>query len=118
MILKLRKIQSHELCVYDTELIEFINRKIQVINVQNPYPKFTEEEIRTTYNTLHTANITNIQIRENHINAIKSQLKQEAKCEICGTYLSEKVKNYCLSNNKFRGKIYCFGHQKLLNRKL
>lgn len=34
-------------------------------------------------------------------------------CSICGKPVSEKVRNYCLSNEKrFNGKIYCFDHQR------
>lgn len=108
----LRKILSHELCVYDTELTEFINRKIQVIKMQNPVPIFTDEEIIHIYATLQTTNITDPYIREEHVLAIKTKTKQEDKCEICGEYVSQKVKNFCLSNKKFNGKIYCFEHQK------
>lgn len=38
-------------------------------------------------------------------------------CVICGEVVSEKVRKYCLDNaERFRGKIYCFQHQKGVKR--
>lgn len=35
------------------------------------------------------------------------------KCVVCDKPVSEKVKQYCLNNQeKFGGKIYCYGHQR------
>ena len=34
-------------------------------------------------------------------------------CAICGKRVTEKVKQYCLSNpQRFGGKVYCYEHQK------
>lgn len=34
-------------------------------------------------------------------------------CVICGKSVTEKVKQYCLSNqHRFSGKVYCYDHQK------
>lgn len=39
-----------------------------------------------------------------------------ASCAQCGKKVSDRVKNYCLSNtNKFAGKVYCYDHQKRLS---
>ena len=110
---ELRKIQSTQLCVYDTELTEFINRKINVMKLQNSTPVFTDSEIEDMFHTLKAINITDAQMRENHKAALKSDITfQGATCVTCGVKVSEKVKQFCLSNKKFEGKIYCFQHQK------
>lgn len=109
----LRDIKSNELCVYDTELTEFINRKIRFSKLQNATCVYSEKQIDNMYDTLSAANITDKQIRENHKISVKSHIKsQDAKCTTCGIKVSEKVKQFCMSNKKFQGKIYCFEHQK------
>lgn len=42
--------------------------------------------------------------------------KEESNfCAICGKPVSEKVKQYCLSDpEKFGGKVYCYEHQKII----
>ncbi|MBM7553242.1 nuclease-related domain-containing protein [Thalassobacillus pellis] len=105
---ELRKIQSDDLCVYDTELTEYINRKIHVIKLQNSKPRFSDEEIITMYNTLTELNVDDPVQREKH----KRAFKGEAACVICKDTVSDKVRKYCLSHKKFEGKIYCYTHQK------
>lgn len=110
---ELRDIKSNELCVYDTELTEFINRKIRFSKLQNTTHVYSDKQIENMYNTLNTANITDKQKRENHKISIKSHVNyQDAKCTICGIKVSEKVKQFCLSNKRFNGDIFCFEHQK------
>lgn len=108
----LRKIQSNELCVYDTELTEFINRKVQVTKLQNGNPFYSDQEIMEMYHALQEANVTETSKREQHKQALQSSPSKEAKCVICDKLVSDKVKNYCLTNKKFNGEIYCFDHQK------
>ena len=119
---ELRKIQSRELIVYDVELSEFLNRKINLQKLQNQKPIFSDEELQHLYKKLQNINITDPNIREKHIallksNNNKSELKgnKEEKvstCVVCGKEVSEKVKMFCSSNKKFEGKILCFEHQK------
>lgn len=119
--LDLRKVQSNELIVYDVELTEFINRKVNVNRLQNnKEPLLSNEEIEKAYTTLVNANITDPKIREQHVNAIpKLKIEQNAakvksvshKCVVCQKNVSEKVAAFCLSNKKFEGKIYCYQHQ-------
>ncbi|GGF27055.1 nuclease [Halobacillus andaensis] len=109
---ELRKMTSDELCVYDTELTEFIKRKIQVIKLQSTAPIYKEDEIESIYKSLTNANVTDPAIREGHKQALLSASAKEDKCSICNKPVSRKVKKFCMSNKKFQGKIYCFDHQK------
>lgn len=117
---ELRKIKSNDLIVYDTELSEFILRKIKVLNLQNLESILSNEKIHDIYSKLKTANITDSQIREKHVEKLKNKdseqsVKKEkplSTCKACGKVVSEKVKTYCLSNKKrFKGNIYCYEHQ-------
>ncbi|MBM7605574.1 hypothetical protein JOC75_003597 [Metabacillus crassostreae] len=125
---ELRKIQSNDLIVYDIELSEFITRKLNVLKLQNGSPIFTEHQIEQMYDQLNKANITDGKIRERHVQALKSSVsnigsvetlksntpQDTTKCILCGTAVSPKVKEYCLSNKKrFNGEVYCFEYQKL-----
>ncbi|MGX6444061.1 nuclease-related domain-containing protein [Neobacillus sp. K501] len=109
---ELREIKSNELCVYDTELTEFITRKIRFSKLQTPTHVYSEKQIEKMFNTLNAANITDKQIRENHKIAIKTHKNAKSKCATCGIEVSDRIKEFCLSNKKFQGNIYCFEHQK------
>lgn len=119
---ELRKIQSNELIVYDTELLEFIARKINVLKLMTGTPVFTEDQISEMYNLLAKENVLDQQIRAKHVVSIKSSVQLEetnlqkaskAVCHTCGNGVSEKVSKYCISNEKrFKGNIYCYEHQK------
>lgn len=122
---ELRKIQSNDLIVYDTELSDFITRKINTVKLVNQLPIFSDEEIIHMHNALKKANITDPSIRELHIEKINEKFKdtktnvsvttEVSKCDKCGKVVSEKIKAFCLSNKKrFEGKVYCFEHQKEL----
>ena len=52
---ELRKIQSNDLIVYDTELSEFITRKLNVLKLQHSEPIFSNDEIQNLYNKLKSA---------------------------------------------------------------
>ncbi len=118
----LRKITSDHLIIYDTELTEYINRKISILKVQEIAPCLNENEVTTIFNKLKNANITDLAIRKEHIDKAKQASENNSKttlsthkCYECGTKVSEKVEQYCLLNSvKFKGKIYCFTHQKNL----
>ncbi|MDX8363384.1 nuclease-related domain-containing protein [Cytobacillus sp. IB215316] len=119
--LDLRKISSDNLIVYDIELSEFINRKISVLQIEHEEPLLSEADITNIFNSFYKENITDSMIREKHIYALKYNDKTEKgvqndlgqeKCSMCNKPVSDKVKSYCLSNKKFKGKIYCFEHQK------
>ncbi|WP_226280650.1 nuclease-related domain-containing protein [Cytobacillus oceanisediminis] len=118
--LNLRKIQSNELIVYDTELSDFITRKQNVLRLLFNAPIYTEEKIQQMYDILSRNNITDKEIREQHIKNIKMNRKESesksnfpASCENCGKMVSDKVRRYCLANKeRFKGSIYCFEHQR------
>jgi hypothetical protein len=54
---ELRSIQSNNLIVYDTELTEFIMRKLNVFRMQLKTPVFTDDKINEMYNVLKEKNI-------------------------------------------------------------
>ncbi|WP_411502963.1 nuclease-related domain-containing protein [Brevibacillus centrosporus] len=60
---ELRKIASHDLIVYDIELTEFINRKINYIKLTTNQIRFSSEDIEKMYSELQRANITDVNIR-------------------------------------------------------
>ncbi|MFB5088114.1 nuclease-related domain-containing protein [Psychrobacillus sp. PGGUH221] len=118
---ELRKIQSNDLIVYDTELSEFIRRKINILKLQNKEPLFSNEELQDLYNKLKNANITASEIRDKHVEKLKNKDSKEivmnegdlSTCKTCGKAVSEKVKAYCLSKKeRFKGSTYCYEHQK------
>lgn len=112
-----RKIASDELVVYDVELSEFINRKISVQKLTNKKSILTERQINEIYESLLQANITDEELRKAHIRALQGNTNEKNQktdnvCFICKKKVSDKVVKYCLSNNRFGGKIYCFEHQR------
>ncbi|TYS60539.1 NERD domain-containing protein [Bacillus infantis] len=114
---ELRTIKSNDLVVYDVELTEFIKRKVAVLKLQYYNPVLVKEDIKKIYNSISGSNIIDESIRKQHVESI--QIKKSTsdnkndknQCVICQKSVSEKVKSYCLSNNKFKGNIYCFKHQ-------
>jgi len=116
---ELRKIHSNDLIVYDTELSDFISRKLNVLRLNLQIKIFSDEDILDMYNILNESNITDLITREKHIKLIKGEIdnpnkevKSFTKCVTCGEKVSEKVKNYCLTNkDKFQGNVYCYEHQ-------
>ncbi|UOQ47233.1 NERD domain-containing protein [Gracilibacillus caseinilyticus] len=119
---ELRKIASDELLVYDIELTEFINRKVNINEHQHEEPFLTDRQINEIYDQLKAVNIEDQAIRKQHVQLLKegnkkgtSQNKDSAKCTVCNKPVSEKVKAYCHSNSKFKGKIYCYEHQKTIS---
>ncbi|MBB5174536.1 nuclease-related domain-containing protein [Texcoconibacillus texcoconensis] len=115
-----RKIASDELIVYDVELSEFIHRKVSVLKVQHKEPLLSEEDINTIYQAFEQANILDPQIRQAHEQALKEEQakttekreQQRVNCVVCHKPVSEKVKAYCMKNEKFAGNVYCYEHQK------
>jgi hypothetical protein len=110
-----RKIASNELIVYDIELSEFIHRKISVLKIQNKEPLLSEREISEIYDVFSSADIKDPAIRREHEQALKASensTEPNSTCSICNKPVSDKVKSYCLSNQKFNGKIFCYEHQR------
>lgn len=68
----LRKIESDELIIYDVELSEFINRKTLRIKATSKIPFLTEEEISLIYKSIQRHNITDLAIRSQHVQGIKT----------------------------------------------
>jgi len=117
---ELRKINSKELVVYDIELTEFINRKVAVLKLQYKNPVLMKDDIEKIYTSLLNSNIVDESIRKQHVDSIQRKQNNddkkdiENKCIVCEIPVSDKVKSFCLSNKKFRGKVYCYEHQKTL----
>ncbi|PAD21741.1 nuclease-related domain-containing protein [Terribacillus saccharophilus] len=119
---ELRKIQSNDLIVYDTELSEYISRKMNVLRVQGNSLIFSDEDILHMYRILSENNITDPNIRTEHIDSLQQKKYKEAsavqsevkaKCFTCNIAVSRKVEAYCKANyNLFNGKVYCFEHQR------
>lgn len=118
--LEFRKIASNDLIVYDIELSEYIHRKASVIKLQSKEPLLSNEEIDSIYLSIKKENIEDPSIREFHKQSLKDDNSNKPednksnRCSVCSAPVSEKVRDYCLSNRKFVGKVYCFEHQKTL----
>ena len=60
-------------------------------------------------------------IRDKHVQSLKEEAVPEKnsaikdnkqdKCMVSNKPVSDKVREFCLSNKKFNGKVYCFEHQ-------
>jgi hypothetical protein len=116
-----RKIASNEIIVYDIELSEFIHRKVSVLKIHHKEPLLTETDILTIFNAFSKANITDPKVREEHKRALKTNTPEEktstgSTCTVCNKPVSDKVKAYCLSNNTFKGKTFCYEHQKTVQK--
>ncbi|MDK8193102.1 nuclease-related domain-containing protein [Paenibacillus sp. UMB7766-LJ446] len=68
---ELRKIESNELIVYDTELSEFIYRKIIRVKTITENAILNNVEVQQIYESLLSANITDVSKRAEHINKMK-----------------------------------------------
>ncbi len=68
---ELRKIQSNDLIVYDIELSEYITRKINILKLQNSEPIYSTNELQNLYNKIKSANITDLYIRDKHVETLK-----------------------------------------------
>ncbi|WP_188206819.1 nuclease-related domain-containing protein [Alkalibacillus aidingensis] len=112
-----RKIGSNELIVYDVELSEFIHRKVSRQKKLHAEPLLSEKEMKEIKEGFYQANITDPKIWEAHKQALKSNKHEnKAKCVVCEQPVSQKVENYCLSQKKFNGEVYCYNHQKEIKR--
>lgn len=68
---ELRKIESDELVIYDIELTEYINRKINRIKATSEQTYLTENELDQLFNIIQASNITDPALRAEHIKAAK-----------------------------------------------
>jgi hypothetical protein len=105
-----RKIASNE-----------IHRKVSVLKIHHKEPLLTESNILAIFNAFSKANLTDPKVREEHKRALKTNAPEEKKasgatCTVCHKPVSDKVKAYCLSNNTFRGEIFCYEHQKSVQK--
>jgi Nuclease-related domain len=110
-----RKISSNELIVYDIELSEFIHRKESVLKIQHKEPLLNEGDLSSIYHAFLKDNITDLKVREEHKRALKEPEKMaspSSTCAVCKKTVSDKVGAYCLAKPNFKGKIYCYEHQK------
>jgi hypothetical protein len=87
------------------------------LKIHHKEPLLSESDISTIYSALSKANITDPKVREDHKHALKTKEAEEktsssSTCTVCNKPVSDKVKTYCLSNNRFKGEIYCYEHQK------
>lgn len=117
----LRKIGSNDLIVYDIELTEFIQRKINRLRELNEEHRFRAEQIDSMYETIKRENITDLKARAAHVEGLKSggehkniiHTVTEHKCVDCGKTVTDRIVNFCLANpSRFQGKVYCYEHQK------
>jgi hypothetical protein len=67
----LRKIDSDELVIYDIELTEFINRKINRIKATSGGAALSESDVDTITRIIRSANITDPMIRAEHVKGAK-----------------------------------------------
>ncbi|MGE6753629.1 nuclease-related domain-containing protein [Rossellomorea sp. NPDC071047] len=114
-----RKIASNELIVYDIELSEFIHRKESVLKIQHKEPLLNESDILTINQAIVNANILDQTVREEHKRALNKSVKKTSSsstCEVCNKSVSNKVRAYCLSNPTFKGKVYCYEHQRSIGK--
>jgi len=118
-----RKIHSNELLIYDIELSDYISRKLSVLKITHESQIITEAEISEIYNEFSNANITDPQVRKEHITALKENSiksvdepnrKQTYSCVVCKKQVSEKVATFCLTNKRFNSEVYCYDHQKII----
>jgi Nuclease-related domain len=110
-----RKIASKELIVYDIELSEYIHRKESVLKIQHKEHLLNESDISSIYHAFLNANIPDLNVREEHKQALNDSEKRSSSpstCTVCNKPVSDKVRAYCLSSRTFKGKIYCYEHQK------
>ncbi|MBO1511152.1 NERD domain-containing protein [Metabacillus sp. BG109] len=123
---ELRNIQSNDLIVYDIELSEFITRKLNVLKLLKGSPVYSENEIEKMYLLINQVNLVDQEVRERHVQILKGSTsngnsndekkeQEKEKCKVCGTVVSKKVNEYCLTNKKrFNGEIYCYEHQRVI----
>jgi hypothetical protein len=119
--LDFRKIASDELIVYDVELSDYIHRKVSVLKIHHKEPLLNEDDISIIYNAIVEANIEDQVIRNKHVQSLKEEVVTQRdsainnnnlnKCNVCNKPVSDKVRDFCLSNKKFNGKVYCYEHQ-------
>jgi Nuclease-related domain len=115
-----RKIASNELIVYDIELSEFIHRKVSELKLQHKEPILSENDISSIYHALSQSKIIDPQIREEHKLKLNTNTERKgdtatnASCVTCSKPVSAKVQAYCLSNERFEGRVYCYEHQKTI----
>jgi hypothetical protein len=90
--------------IYDTELSEFIHRKVSRLALEQPQPLIEADKIEEIHNLLSEANITDLKLRSEHVkkatDSKEAKGSQDYSCSKCGGKVSEKVKNYCLGNKE------------------
>lgn len=119
--LDFRKIASNELLVYDVELSDYIHRKVSVLKIHHKEPLLNQQDISVIYKAIAEANIEDQVIRDKHVQSLKEDVvpqrdsaikdNEQDKCMVCNKPVSDKVREFCLSNKKFNGKVYCYEHQ-------
>lgn len=68
---ELRQIDSNEFVIYDTELTEFITRKILRMKATAEQPAWQETDLLNMYRVIKEANITDPALRAQHIEGVK-----------------------------------------------
>ncbi|TLS38613.1 nuclease-related domain-containing protein [Pseudalkalibacillus caeni] len=98
---------SDEIIVYDVELFKILQHKISVLQNKHKEPILSATDILTIYNAFSNAHVTDPKAIESHKEVLKSNsTKKQATCSKCKKPVSDNVKRFCLSNKKFKGKIY------------
>lgn len=82
---ELRRIQSGELIVYDVELSEYIQRKMNRIQAEKKECDLAESDIQRIYQSWIEANISDSRIRAEHVDKEGGEFR-EIKIMIIGIY--------------------------------
>lgn len=112
--LDLRKAESDELIIYDIELLDYLHKKEIYVKVKKEKALLEEHEIDRIFQAIKQANIIDPVARKEHVESLKqnNNTGSDRHCVICKKTVSEKVAAYCKSNERFKGEIYCYEHQK------
>lgn len=70
---ELRQIGSDELVIYDTELTDYIRRKLSRLKMEGLTPELDDTAIQDIVQLLNAANITDPSIRAQHINQVNEK---------------------------------------------
>ncbi|MDJ0304561.1 MULTISPECIES: nuclease-related domain-containing protein [Dehalobacter] len=101
---ELKNIALNELVIFDTDLSDFIERKIKYIS--RNILVLNELQIKRICEILSLANIENRQDYQIFID-------MPNVCSVCSAKVSHKIKSYCFVNRRrFGGKVFCYDHQK------
>ncbi|BCB04125.1 hypothetical protein [Bacillus sp. KH172YL63] len=71
-----------------------------MLKLQHKQPLLSENDISTISQAFLEANITDLEVREEHVQALKGATTPKSNCVICHKAVSDKVKAYCFDHQK------------------